>query len=92
MPFDPNSTRGMYVRLLPDAYVRLLIPQENWTGTIEAVRQSEMGNRAEYLFHLDERFKIQEEDVYVFEEEVEQCDRRTDAEFAAMYRTAGHSS
>jgi hypothetical protein len=75
MPLDPNSVLGMYVRLLPDAYIRLLMPQSNWTGTIVQVRQSGMGNPSEYLFHLDERFHEQEEDFYVREEEIEQCER-----------------
>jgi hypothetical protein len=88
MLFDPKSALGMYVRLLPDAYIRLLIPPNNRTGTIDAVRESEMGNRTEYLFHLDARFKEQEEDFYVFEEEIEQWNRPTDAEFSAKYRTA----
>jgi hypothetical protein len=92
MPSDPRDVLGIRVRLLPDAYIRLLIPPNNWTGTIDAVRESEMGKRTEYLFHLDERFKEQEEDFYVFEEEIEQCDRLTDAELAATNRTARHGS
>ena len=75
MSFDSKSVLGTYVRLLPDAYVRLLMPQNNWTGTIEAVRQSEMGNRTAYLFHVDERFDADEDDFYVYEEELEQCER-----------------
>lgn len=75
MPLDPNSVVGMYVRLLPDAYINRLIPPRDWTGTIEAVRQSEMGNRTEYLFHIDECFHADEKDFYVFEAEIEQCER-----------------
>ena len=66
---------GAHVRLLPDAYIRLQMPRNNWTGTIESVRQSEMGNRTAYLFHVDERFDADEDDFYVFEEELEQCER-----------------
>jgi len=65
----------MYVRLLPDAYINRIMPPRDWTGTIVGVRQSEMGNRTEYLFHLDERFQEQEEDFFVFEDEIEQCER-----------------
>jgi hypothetical protein len=76
MSSDPKATLGMHVRLLSDAYVRLLIPPNKWTGTIGAVRQSETGNPTEYLFHLDEKFHEPDEETefYVREEEIEQCE------------------
>ena len=73
---SPKKIIGMHVRLLPDAYVRLLIPPNKWTGTIDEVRQSERGNPTEYLFHLDEQFQEPDEETefYVREEEIERCE------------------
>jgi hypothetical protein len=34
-----------------------------------------MGNRTAYMFHVDERFNADEDDFYVFEEEIEKCER-----------------
>jgi hypothetical protein len=47
----------------------------DWTGTIVKVHHSTVGNRTEYLFHVDERFHADEEDFYVSEYEIEQCER-----------------
>jgi hypothetical protein len=75
MPLDPKSVLGMYVRLLPGAYIRNSIPARNWTGTIEAVRQTEMDQPGEYLFHIDELFREDKKDFYVLEHEIEPCER-----------------
>jgi hypothetical protein len=76
MPSDSEEIIGKRVRLLPDAYVRLVLLLPNGcTGTIEAKKLFEQGNRTEYLFLADKQFHVPEEETefYVREEEIEQC-------------------
>jgi hypothetical protein len=64
---------GKRVRLLPDAYIRMFLPIQNWTGTIESLKESKRGHGTVFMFRLDTKFHAphQGTEFYVREEEIE---------------------
>ncbi len=69
MSFDPNSLLGVRVRLTSDAIVGLLLPPNDYTGTVVEIRSSEMGNPTKYRVRFDGPTPTGERDVDVLEHE-----------------------
>jgi hypothetical protein len=77
MSLKYEKVRGKHVRLLSNAYARLLLPLAGYTGTIEGQRTFKESNRTEYLFVPDARFHLPADmgsDFYVFDDEFEVMD------------------
>jgi len=58
-------------------------------GTLEGTR-TEHG-RVQYLFHHDHRFADTLPDSWVYEDEIEACERPTDAQVAVINKLAKYS-
>jgi len=72
--FTAKFVDGVYVRLKDAPHTRM--------GTLSGSR--EKNGRRQYLFHHDQRFLDTIPDSYVFEDEVEECDRPNDAQVQAI--------
>jgi hypothetical protein len=72
MPLDPKEFLGMRVRILPDYFIRSLLPPADWVGTIVAVKQSEMGNPTEFQIHVNGTIEPDEQNAWVLEHEFRQ--------------------
>jgi len=57
------------VRLLAKGRERLLLPADDWTGTVQEVRASDEESPTQYRVKFDDRLK--EDDAYVHESEIE---------------------
>lgn len=67
------------------SYVRLLAAPMTRRGTIHKARNP--AGREQFVFRLDPRFDEQLQDFYVFEDEVEQCERPSDEEVSLLRRS-----
>lgn len=64
------------------AYVRLKVAPNTRMGTISDMK-SEAG-KLRFIFHHDPRFMDAIHDVYVFDYDIEECERPTDAQVRAV--------
>ncbi len=72
------------LKSVPNQYVRVRIGLGIRLGTIVDIRMRE--NRAEYLFHPDQRLADRTEDFWVLPSDVEPVERPTSSEVLAINR------
>jgi hypothetical protein len=64
-------------------YVRMVMAPSTRMGTIVDMRTNERG-MVEYTFRADPRISNPMPDIFVFEDEIQLCDRPSDSQVAAI--------
>lgn len=85
-----EQPRFRLLKTIPRQYVRVGVGLGVRLGTIVAMRMRE--NRAEYLFHPDQRLADRTDDFWVFPSDVEPIERPTTSEVLAINRLIKHGS